>query len=46
MLNGFLKQVVVSRRELGVRKWVGWLREDLSSWPYVWLRPDFVIKDP
>ena len=53
MLNGFLKQVVVSRRDLGIRKWVHWLREDLSSRPYAWLRPDFVtpsallvVKDP
>ena len=53
LLNGFLKQVVVSRRDVGVRKWTRWLREDLSSRPYFWLRPDFVppspflvIKDP
>ena len=37
----------------GVRKWTDWLREDLGSRPYAWLRPDFVppspflvIKDP
>ena len=36
-----------------VRKWTNWLREDLGSRPYAWLRPDFVppspflvIKDP
>ena len=53
VLNGFLKQVVVSRRDVGVRKWTRWLREDVSSGPYVWLRPDFVppppflvVKDP
>ena len=52
MLNGFLRQVVVSRRDDGIRKWTRWLREDLSSRPYVWLRPDFlpppflVVKDP
>ena len=52
VLNGFLRQVVVSRRD-GIRQWTRWLREDLSSSPYVWLRPDFVppspflvIKDP
>ena len=44
VLNGFLKQVVVSRRDLGIRKWVNWLREDLSSRP--WLRPDFVPPSP
>ena len=44
---------MVSRWDLGIRKWVHWLREDLSSRPYAWLRPDFVppspfvvIKDP
>ena len=53
VLNGFLKHVVVSRRDLGIRKWVNWLREDLSSRPFAWLRPDFVplspflvVKDP
>ena len=53
VLNGFLRQVVVSRRDVGIRQWTRWLREDLSSRPYVWLRPDFVppspflvIKDP
>ena len=38
MLNGFLED--------GVRKWTRWLREDLSSRPYVWLRPDFVPPSP
>ena len=53
MLSGFLKQVVVSRREIWIRKWTRWLREEFSSRLYVWLRPDFVppllflvIKDP
>ena len=46
LLNGFLKQVVVSRRDLGIRKWVNWLREDLSSRPYAWPRPDFVPLSP
>ena len=45
-LNGFLEQVVVSRRDVGVRKWTRWLREDLGSRPYVWLRPDFVPPSP
>ena len=30
VLNGFVRQVVVSRREEGVRRWTRWLREDLS----------------
>ena len=46
VLNGFLKQVVVSRRDVGIRKRTRWLREDLSSRPYVWLRPDFVSPSP
>ena len=53
VLNGFLWQVVVLRRDIGIRKWTRWLREDLSSRPYVWLRLDFVppssflvVKDP
>ena len=53
LLNDFLRQVVVSRGDVGIRKGTWWLREDLSSRPYVWHRPDFVppppflvIKDP
>ena len=46
VLNGFLKLVVVCRRDVGIRKWTGRLREDLSSWQYVWLRPDFVPPSP
>ena len=53
VLNGFVRQVVISRRDEGIRRWNRWLREDLSSRPYAWLRPDFVppapflvIKDP
>ena len=38
-----LKQVVVSRRDIGIREWVNWLREDLSSRPCAWLRPDLVL---
>ena len=53
VLNGFLRQVVVSRKDVGIRQWNRWLREDLTSRPYVWLQPDFVlpsyflvVKDP
>ena len=46
LLNGFLKQVVVSRRDIWIRKWARWLREDLGSRPYAWLRPDFVPPSP
>ena len=37
------RQVVVSRRDDGIRKWTRWLREDLSSRPYVWLRSDLFL---
>ena len=45
-MSGFLRQVVASRRDDGIRQWNRWLREDLSSRPYVWLRPDFVSPSP
>ena len=35
-----------SRREAGLHKWTTWLREDLGSRPYAWLRPDFVPPSP
>ena len=38
--------MVVSRRDNGIRRWSRWLREDLSSRPYVWLRSDFVPPSP
>ena len=28
LLNDFLQQGVVSRRDVAIRKWVTWLRED------------------
>ena len=46
VLNGFVRQVVISRRDEGIRRWNRWLREDLSSRPYAWLRPDFVLPSP
>ena len=46
VVNGFLQQVVVSRRDDGIRRWSRWLREDLSSRPKAWLRPDFVPPSP
>ena len=49
-LHGFFWWVFdfleVLRRDLGIRKWTMWLREDLSSRPYVWFRPDFVPPSP
>ena len=41
-----LGQVVVSRREPGVRKWTNWLREDLGSRHFAWLRQDVVPPSP
>ena len=29
-----------------MREWTNWLREDLGSRPYAWLRPDFVPPSP
>ena len=46
ILNDFTKQVVVRRRETGIRKWTRWLREHLGAEPYAWLRPDFVPPSP
>ena len=46
VLSDFIKQVVVNRRDTGIRKWTWWLREDLGARPYVWLRPDFVPPSP
>ena len=46
VLNGFLRQVVVSHGDVGISQWNRWFREDLSSRPYVWLRPDFVPPSP
>ena len=46
VLNEFTRQVVVSRRDTGIRKWARWLREDLGSRPYAWLRRDFVPPSP
>ena len=45
-MNGFFRQVVLSRKDEGIRRWNRWLREDLSSRPYAWLRPDFVPPSP
>ena len=46
MLNGIIKQVLDNRGNVVVRKWTNWLREDLGSRPYAWLRPDFVPPSP
>ena len=46
VLNDFTGQVVVTRRDTGVRMWTNWLGEDLGSRLYAWLRPDFVPPPP
>ena len=46
VLSDFIKEVVVNRRDTGIRRWTRWLREDLGVRPYVWLRPDFVPPSP
>ena len=46
LLNDLLRQVAASRRDIGIRKWTRWLREELGSGPYAWLRPDFVPSSP
>ena len=37
---------MVIRRDIAIRKWARWLREDLGSRPYALLRPDFVPSSP
>ena len=46
MLNDFVRQVVVARWDSGLRCWATWLREDLGSRPYAWLRPDLFLLLP
>ena len=41
-----LSRLLSPRRDVGIRNWTRWLREDVSSRPYVWLRPDFVPPSP
>ena len=41
LLDDFAEQVVVSRRDSGVRKWTRWFREDLGARPSL-----LVVKDP
>ena len=45
-LNRFVKQVVVTRRDSKLLQWGNWLREDMGSRPYAWLRPDYVPPAP
>ena len=45
-LSDFPHAVVVRRREVAIRGWRGWLREDPLVHPYKWLRPDLVPLAP
>ena len=46
VFNQFVSQVVITRRDSRLLWWSNWLREDLGSRPYAWLRPDFVPPSP
>ena len=41
-LHEFVRQVVTSRRDTGLRIWARWMHEDLGSRPCHWLRADYV----
>ena len=45
-LSDFIHAVVVHRREVAIRGWRSWLREDSFVHPYKWLRPDLVPPAP
>ena len=45
-LSDFLHAVLVRRREVAIRGWRDWLREDPLVNPYKWLRPDLVPPAP
>ena len=47
LLNDFTNQVVVCRRDSGIRKWTRWLREHLGAGPdFVPPSPFLVVQDP
>ena len=39
----FVRQVVTSRRDAGLRDWARWMHDDLGSWPHHWLRADHYL---
>ena len=43
VLNVFVREVVTSRKDA---YWARWMREDLDTKPYHWLRADFVPPSP
>ena len=42
LLDEFFLKVVHSRQTAQLQAWSNWIREDLTSHPHQWLRPDFV----
>ena len=42
LLNEFVLKVVRHRQTSRSIAWSNWIREDLASRPYKWLRPEFV----
>ena len=46
LLNEFVLKVVRHRQTSRFQAWSNWIREDLASRPYQWLRPEFVPPAP
>ena len=46
VLDVFISQVADARRDAAILSWKKWLREDLSSRPYQWLRPGLIPPAP
>ena len=46
LLNEFVLKVVRHRQTSRCQAWSNWIREDLTSRPYQWLRPEFVPPAP
>ena len=46
LLNEFVLKVVHHRQTARLQAWSNWIREDLTSHPYQWLRPEFVSPAP
>ena len=46
LLNEFVLKVVRHRQTSRFQAWSNWIREDLTSRPYQWLRPEFVPPAP
>ena len=46
LLSEFVLKVVHSRQSARLQAWSNWIREDLTSHPYLWLRLEFVSPAP